>query len=99
MNFQTMNKQRKFVLIAAAVGVISMFLPWFLSLFRFWAMTNRSENGLHGNGIFVFLCFIACGVIAYLGDQTKNLDKTMWAIALSCGSYSIVMYYWILFQQ
>ena len=28
MNFQTMNKQRKFVLIAAAIGVISMFLPW-----------------------------------------------------------------------
>ena len=32
MNFQTMNKQRKFVLIAAAVGVISMFLPW-ISIF------------------------------------------------------------------
>lgn len=36
MNFQTMNKQRKFVLIPAAAGIISMFLPWVrISVFGF----------------------------------------------------------------
>jgi len=67
MNFQTMNKQRKFVLIAAAVGIISMFLPW-ISFFGF------SINGMHGSGIVVFLCFAVSGIISLLGDQTKNLE-------------------------
>ena len=28
MNFQTLNKQRKMILIAAAIGLIAVFLPW-----------------------------------------------------------------------
>jgi hypothetical protein len=75
MNFETMSKQRKFVLIAAAIGIISMFLPWF-SFFGY------RISGMHGIGILVFLCFVVAGVIAYLGDQTKNLQKTMWLITL-----------------
>jgi peptidoglycan/LPS O-acetylase OafA/YrhL len=90
MNFQTMNKQRKFVLIAAAVGIISMFLPW-ISFFGF------SVNGMHGSGILVFLCFIASGIIALLGDQTKNLEKTMWGITLIAGALAllIILYFLI----
>jgi peptidoglycan/LPS O-acetylase OafA/YrhL len=82
MNFQTMSKQRKFILIAAAVGVISMFLPWVsISMMGF----SSSANGMHGSGILVFLCFLACGALAFLGDQTKNLDKTFWMITLIAG--------------
>ena len=90
MNFQTMNKQRKFVLIAAAVGVISMFLPWVSFL-------GYSISGMHGSGILVFLCFVVCGIIAYMGDQTKNLEKTMWAVTLIAGAIAllIVLYYFI----
>lgn len=89
MNFQTMNKQRKFILIAAAIGAIAMFLPWVtFSAFGF----SSSVNGMHGIGILVFLCFVGAGVVAFLGDQTKSLDKTFWFIALACGGVaSLIM--------
>jgi peptidoglycan/LPS O-acetylase OafA/YrhL len=95
MNFQTMNKQRKFVLIAAAVGIISMFLPWIsVSVLGF----SQTVNGMHDKGILVFLCFAASGIIAYLGDQTKNLDKTMWAVTLIAGALALLMVIWFYFQ-
>lgn len=95
MNFQTMNKQRKFVLIASAIGVVSMFLPWVsISVFGF----SQTVNGMHDKGILVFLCFAASGIIAYLGDQTKNLDKTMWGITLIAGSLGLLMIIWFYFQ-
>jgi ABC-type uncharacterized transport system permease subunit len=89
MNFQTLNKQRKFILIAAAVGVIAMFLPWVsFSAFGF----SSSVNGMHGEGFLVFLAFAGAGVVAFLGDQTKSLEKTFWFIALACGALaSLIM--------
>lgn len=95
MNFQTMSKQRKFVLISAAAGFISMFFPWVsIPLFGF----NQSVNGLHDKGILVFLCFLASGVIAYVGDQTKNLAKNMWAITLAAGTLALLITIWFYFQ-
>ncbi|MEI9955839.1 MAG: hypothetical protein WDM90_05900 [Ferruginibacter sp.] len=85
MNFQTMNKQRKFILIAAAIGIIGMFLPWVNFFFI-------SINGMHSWGILAFLSFLGAGVVSLLGDQTKNLDKTFWFIALACGAFSINSY-------
>ena len=85
MNFQTMNKQRKFILIAAAVGVVSMFLPWVsISLFGY----TQSVNGMHDIGILVFLCFLAAAAVAYLGDQTQNLERNRWGISLTEGGLS-----------
>jgi peptidoglycan/LPS O-acetylase OafA/YrhL len=92
MNFQTMNKQRKFVLIAAAIGIISMFLPW-ISFFGF------TINGMHGSGILVFLCFIVSGIIALLGDQTRNLDKTMWGITLIAGAIALLVILYFLIDS
>lgn len=91
MNFQTMNKQRKFILIAAVIGVISMFLPW-ISV----SMLGESEtvNGMHGKGVLVFLCFAIAGAIAYLGDQTTNLDKTMWGVTLLAGIVALLFMIW-----
>ena len=87
MNFQTMNKQRKFVLISAAVGFISMFLPWVsVSMLGY----SQSVNGMHGKGTLVFICFVVSGVIAWLGDQTKNLDKTMWTVTLLAGAIALL---------
>ncbi|MEP7256265.1 MAG: hypothetical protein ABI666_10860 [Ferruginibacter sp.] len=91
MNFQTMNKQRKFILIAAAAGFIAMFLPWVR--ISFFGMST-SVNGMHGSGILVFLCFIGAGVVAFLGDQTRNLDKTFWFIALACGALASLIMVW-----
>ena len=90
MNFQTMSKQRKFILIAAAVGVISMFLPWVSVSFGFGP--SYSVNGFHDVGILIFLCFVGAGVVAFLGDQTKTLDKTFWMVALIAGGVaSLIM--------
>lgn len=95
MNFQTMSKQRKFVLIAAAAGIISMFLPWIsVSVLGF----SQTVNGMHDKGILVFLCFAASGIIAYLGDQTKNLEKTMWGITLIAGALALLLVVWFYFQ-
>jgi hypothetical protein len=91
MNFQTMNKQRKFVLIAAAVGVISMFLPW-ISVSMLGA--NETVSGMHGKGILVFLCFVVAGAVAYMGNQTINLDKTMWGITLLAGIVALLFIIW-----
>lgn len=91
MNFQTMSKQRKFILIASAAGIVSIFLPWVrISILGF----TENVNGFHGNGILVFFCFAACAIIAYLGDQTKNLDKTMWAITLIAGALAALIVIW-----
>ena len=87
MNFQTMNKQRKFVLIASAIGIVSMFMPWIsVSLFGY----TQSQNGVHDLGILVFICFLVSAAIAYLGDQTKNLDKNMWGITLAVGAIALI---------
>ncbi|MGH2563401.1 MAG: hypothetical protein ACRDE5_02735, partial [Ginsengibacter sp.] len=69
--------------------------PWVsISLFGY----TQSVNGMHDIGILVFLCFAACGIIAYLGDQTKNLDKTMWGITLLAGAIALLMIIWFYFQ-
>ena len=95
MNFQTMNRQRKFVLISAAVGFISMFLPWVsISMLGY----SQSVNGMHDKGILVFLCFVVSGVIAYLGDQTKHLEKTMWTITLLAGAVALLFIIWFYSQ-
>ena len=88
MNFQTMNKQRKFVLIAAAVGIISCFLPWItISLGGFG---GGSASGMHSWGMLAFLAFIGAGVSAFLGDQTKAMASTFWFIALACGALAVL---------
>lgn len=84
MNFQTMSKQRQMILIAAAVGVIALFLPW-ASFFGF------SVNGMRGWGIVLFLCFLGAGALAFLGDQTKNLDTRNWMLALAAGSLAALV--------
>lgn len=85
MNFSTMNKQRKFVLIASVIGIISMFLPWGIVL-----EYMDKGNGFHGIGILAFISFVVAGIIAYIGDQTKNLNKNMWGIVLIAGAVSII---------
>lgn len=89
MNFQLMSKQRKFILIAAGVGIIAMFLPWIrVSILGF---TAGSVNGMHDWGILVFICFLVAGGITLMGDQTKPLDKTMWMATLIAGALAAVI--------
>jgi peptidoglycan/LPS O-acetylase OafA/YrhL len=89
MNFETMSKQRKMVLIAAAIGVISMFLPWISISIPIFGQT-ASQNGMHGWGIVIFLCMAAAGVIAFMGNQSRNLDKTSWMLVLILGGIAAI---------
>ncbi len=91
MNFQTMSKQRKFILIAAGIGVLSMFLPWIkISIFGI----SNSVNGMRDKGLLVFACFVVAGIIAYMGDQTKNLNRTNWFIVLISGAIASLLMIW-----
>src|ERR1022692_624718 len=87
MDFATLNKQRKFTLIAAVVGIISIFLPWIavsgLGL-------SISENGFHSYGVIVLIGFIGAGILAIMGDQTKPLDKAMWFVELIAGAIALI---------
>jgi hypothetical protein len=87
MNFQTMNNQRKLILISAAIGIISIFLPWFSAgAFGF----SVHINGFHGWGILAFLAFVASIIIALMGTQTEALDKSMWFAAIICGGVALL---------
>jgi hypothetical protein len=87
MNFQTMSKQRKYILIAAAAGLISVFLPW-ITVGAF-GMSN-SVNGFRSYGIAVFIAFAVAIAISILGDQTRTLDQTMWMVALGAGAVAVL---------
>jgi putative oligomerization/nucleic acid binding protein len=89
MNFQTMSKQRRFVLIASVIGVVSIFLPW-ISV-EFLGSNFGSANGFHGKGVIMFLAFAGAGVICLLNDQTKPLDKTMWLVTLALGALNLLL--------
>jgi hypothetical protein len=87
MNFQMMNNQRKLILIAAAIGVISVFLPWVtVSMMGF----SESVNGFRGVGIIVFLAFAGAIVVSLMGDQTAKLEKTLWLLALASGAIAFI---------
>jgi hypothetical protein len=87
MNFQTLNKQRKLILIAAVAGIISVFLPWFSAgAFGF----SVHINGFHGWGILTFLAFVAAAGISLAGTQTETLDKNMWFAAIVCGMIALL---------
>ena len=60
MNF---HKQKLFALIAAGVGIIAMFLPWWK--ISFFGM-GQSVNGMRDLGIVTFLGFIGAGVVTIL---------------------------------
>jgi len=87
MNFQTMSKQRKGMLIISAVGIIAVFLPWVtISVMGL----SQSTNGFRGVGILVFLAFIVSGILSLAGDQARSLDRTMWTGALIAGAIALV---------
>jgi hypothetical protein len=84
MDFNAMHKQRKFMLIAAAAGVLGMILPWV-------SFMGYSANGLHGEGWLIFFAFIGAGALAWLGDQKKPLEKNNWLGALGAAAVGLLI--------
>src|SRR5689334_8359928 len=91
MNFQTMHRQRKFIMLASALGIIAAFLPWqTISAGIFGASVSSGVNGFHGIAILAFLCFIAAGIISLTGDQTKGLANSNWMGVLILGVVALI---------
>lgn len=82
MNFQEMNKQRKTIIVGAALGLIACFLPWF-------SYGMGSVNGMNGIGMLVFILFILAGLLALAGDQKANIPSKMWLTVLGAGVVNI----------
>jgi hypothetical protein len=102
MNFQTLNRQRKFILFAALAGLVTMFLPWVTvsadaataeltdSIFGKQGM-SLSENGMHGSGIIVFLSYLLAVALSLLSEQTRTLEKASWLCALAAGAVALLI--------
>lgn len=88
MDFKTLHKQRLYVMAAALLGVIAMLLPWVK------VPILGSTNGLHGNGVIIFLAFIAAGVLAFLGNQKLPLAKNAWLGVLGAGALCLL--FWLI---
>lgn len=84
MDFNTLNKQRKFIMIAAVIGIIGMFLTWF-------KIGPFTQNGMHGAGIVVFLAFAASAALSFLGDQKLPLPKNSWLIVLGAAAVALLI--------
>jgi hypothetical protein len=77
-----LHKQKLYALIAAVVGIIACFLPWWsFSYGGLFGGVGYSINGLHGIGVLAFLGFIGAGVVSFLGDKTKPFEGQMKMIA------------------
>jgi hypothetical protein len=82
MNFQQLNKQRKTILIGAALGLIACFLPWF-------SYGVGSVNGMNGIGVLAFILFIVAALLSLMGDQKANIPSKMWLPVLGAGVVNI----------
>jgi predicted membrane channel-forming protein YqfA (hemolysin III family) len=68
-----LHKHKMLALVAAALGIISCFLPW-------WSIgigpLSYSISGLHDLGILVFLAFIAAAVLTYgMSDKSMIFEE------------------------
>jgi hypothetical protein len=91
MNFQTMNKQRKWTLIAAAAGIISIMLPFATVSANFLGIeSSQSTNGFHGYGIGVLLGYLAAIVLSLNGKQDEPMQKSQWLMVLAAGFIALL---------
>jgi len=80
--FSGLHKQKMYAFIAAIVGVIACFLPWWsFSFGGFGLGAGYSINGMHDLGILAFLGFVGAGVVTFLGDKAKPFEGQLKLIA------------------
>jgi hypothetical protein len=70
-----MHKQRLAVIIAAALGVVSAFMPWAKVAFFGMSVSAKGTDG--GDGFLTIALFAVAGIFAFLGtDRTKAIDAS-----------------------
>ena len=79
------HKQRLALLIAVAIGFVSVFLPW--GSVAFWGMTINASAIDNGDAWFVFIGLALAVVIALLEDRRSAInfkdDKFKWGLVIA----------------
>jgi len=84
-----MEKNRLFIIISAAVAILSSFLPW--ASLNAGNFGSYSWNGLRGDGWFVIIFAVVAIVLACLNDVKTSLPKGFAIGVIVSGSLSTVV--------
>ena len=84
-----MEKNRLFIIISAAVAILSSFLPW-VSL-NAGGFGSYSWNGLRGDGWFVIIFAVIAIVLACLNDVKSSLPKGFAIGVIVSGALSTIV--------
>jgi hypothetical protein len=91
MDFNTLHKQRKFIMIAALIGIVGTFFKWFSFSNPFGGGSAGPTGTDFGAGIVTLIALAASGVLAFLGDQKNYLSKNSWLIVLGAAGLASVL--------
>lgn len=83
------GKNRLFIIISAAVAILSSFLPW--ASLNAGAFGSYSWNGLHGDGWFVIIFAVVAIVLACLNDVKSSLPKGFAIGVIVSGALSTIV--------
>lgn len=83
------GKNRLFIIISAAVAILSSFLPW--ASLNAGAFGSYSWNGLRGDGWFVIIFAVVAIVLACLNDVKSSLPKSFAIGVIVSGALSTVV--------
>ena len=84
-----MEKNRLFIIISAAVAILSSFLPW--ASLNAGAFGSYSWNGLRGDGWFVIIFAVVAIVLACLNDVKSSLPKSFAIGVIVAGALSTIV--------
>lgn len=84
-----MEKNRLFIIISAAVAILSSFLPW--ASLNAGAFGSYSWNGLRGDGWFVIIFAVVAIVLACLNDVKASLPKGFAIGVIVSGALSTIV--------
>ena len=84
-----MEKNRLFIIISAAVAILSSFLPW--ASLNAGAFGSYSWNGLRGDGWFVIIFAVVAIVLACLNDVKSSIPKGFAIGVIVSGALSTVV--------
>ena len=84
-----MEKNRLFIIISAALAILSSFLPW--ASLNAGAFGSYSWNGLHGDGWFVIIFAVVAIVLACLNDVKSSLPKGFAIGVIVSGALSTIV--------
>lgn len=84
-----MEKNRLFIIISAAVTILSSFLPW--ASLNAGNFGSYSWNGLHGDGWFVIIFAVVAIVLACLNDVKSSLPKGFAIGVIVSGALSTIV--------